>query len=269
MNAMELFKYEDREVRVVQVEDGEPRFVAADVCAVLELGNVTEALRGLDEDEKMTLSNPESHSGGRGGAQFLSVITEAGLYSLVLRSRKPQAKRFKRWVTHEVLPSIRKHGAYLTPEKIEEALLDPDVLIRLATDLKTERLNRLHAEQQRDEAIRTKALIGSHREATAMATASAAIRRAEALAEQVGDSKNWKQVKAIPWIGEFFVISKGMWSVVGKTLKNISAEFGLEVRKVPDSAYGEVCAFHVQTIHVLRCRLLADSALLAKYRLSH
>ena len=141
MNAMELFQYEDHEVRVVQGEDGEPRFVAADVCAVLELGNVTEALRGLDEDERGSIRNPEVTS--TGGNPNLLTITESGLYSLVLRSRKPEAKRFKRWITHEVLPAIRRHGGYLTPQKVEEALLNPDILIRLATDLKAEREHRL------------------------------------------------------------------------------------------------------------------------------
>lgn len=69
----------------------------------------------------------------------MTFISEAGLYSLTLSSRKPEAKAFKRWVTHEVIPSIRKHGAYLTPQKIEDALLNPDVLINLALQLKAEK----------------------------------------------------------------------------------------------------------------------------------
>ena len=137
MNAMELFRYEDHEVRVVQGEDGEPWFVAADVCAVLELGTSNLA-RDLDPDEQgvIELTTP-------GGVQSAKILSEAGLYSLVLRSRKPEAKAFKRWVIHEVLPSIRKHGGYLTPQKVEEALLNPDVIIRLAMDLKAEREHRL------------------------------------------------------------------------------------------------------------------------------
>lgn len=82
-----------------------------------------------------------------GGLQQVTVINEDGLYDVILDSRKPQAKRFRKWVTSEVLPSIRKHGGYLTPEKVEEALLNPDTLIRLATDLKEERQKRLDAEQ--------------------------------------------------------------------------------------------------------------------------
>lgn len=78
----------------------------------------------------------------------MAVVNEPGLYSLVLRSRKPEAKAFKRWITHEVIPAIRKHGGYLTPQKVEEVLLNPDTIIRLATDLKAERERRLALEAE-------------------------------------------------------------------------------------------------------------------------
>lgn len=97
----------------------------------------------LDEDEVTTSKVIDS----LGREQTANAISESGMYSLVLVSRKPEAKEFKRWVTHEILPSIRKHGGYLTPEKVEEALTDPDTIIRLATNLKNER-----AERQRLEA---------------------------------------------------------------------------------------------------------------------
>jgi len=100
------FDYAGRAVRVVTV-DGELRFVAADVCAVLEHGNTTMAVAALDDDEK-GLSTVETP----GGSQQMVTVTEPGLYSLVLRSRKPVAKAFRRWVTHEVIPSIRKTGSY-------------------------------------------------------------------------------------------------------------------------------------------------------------
>lgn len=114
--------------------DGEPWFVAKDVTQILGLGNPRTSLALLDEDEKgiHILDTP-------GGKQRATIISEAGLYSLILRSRKPEAKAFKRWVMHEVLPAIRKHGGYLTPAKLEEALSDPDTLIMLATNLKAER----------------------------------------------------------------------------------------------------------------------------------
>jgi prophage antirepressor-like protein len=120
------FDYSGRQVRTVQV-DGEPWFVAAGVCAVLEHTNPTAAVASLDDDEK-GLRNVET----LGGAQRLVVINESGLYSLILRSRKPEAKPFKRWVTHEVLPSIRKNGGYVSPNATADQL---DVLVKQAAVL--------------------------------------------------------------------------------------------------------------------------------------
>ena len=109
MNSLDMFRYDDREVRVV-VRDGEPWFVAADVCAVLEIRNGRDALGRLDDDEKGVATTDTL-----GGPQQVSVINESGLYSLTLTSRKPEAKAFKRWITHEVLPAIRKTGSYGAP----------------------------------------------------------------------------------------------------------------------------------------------------------
>lgn len=114
--------------------DGEPWFVAKDVCDALELNRVQDSTRYLDDDEKgMCLVNTPS------GEQNMVTISEAGLYSLVLRSRKPEAKAFKRWVTHDVLPSIRKHGMYATPQTVEQMLADPDTMIATLKALKAER----------------------------------------------------------------------------------------------------------------------------------
>lgn len=93
-------------VRVID-QNGEPWFVAKDVCAALELGDVHVALRRLDEDEKGRCLTPTL-----GGVQEVSVVNEPGLYTLILGSRKPEAKAFKRWITHEVLPEIRRTGRY-------------------------------------------------------------------------------------------------------------------------------------------------------------
>jgi hypothetical protein len=96
-------------IRVVRI-DGEPWWVAIDVCAVLDIGNSRQALARLDEDEKgvTTTDTP-------GGQQEVATVNEPGLYSLMLRSRKPQAKAFKRWITHEVIPAIRETGRYEAP----------------------------------------------------------------------------------------------------------------------------------------------------------
>ncbi len=101
------FDFEGRPVRVVTDAQGEPWFVAADVCAALHLPETHKAVARLDDDEKARNSIPTP-----GGEQEMTVVNEPGLYSLVLGSRKPEAKRFKRWVTHEVLPAIRKTGRY-------------------------------------------------------------------------------------------------------------------------------------------------------------
>ena len=110
-NSIQVFTYENNNVRTVE-RDGEVWFVAQDVCDVLGLTNTTEAIKSLDDDEKMTLSFSESHSGKRGGAQKINIISESGLYGLIMRSNKPEAKKFSRWVHHEVLPQIIKNGTY-------------------------------------------------------------------------------------------------------------------------------------------------------------
>lgn len=110
--------------------------MANDVCKSLEVGNPSQALTRLDLDEKFTTLI--SNEGAASGMSQMAFVSESGLYSLVLGSRKPQARAFKRWVTHDVIPSIRKHGAYATPETVDRILSDPDTIIRLATALKAE-----------------------------------------------------------------------------------------------------------------------------------
>ena len=106
------FSFNTHAVRVI-VRDGAPWFVASDVCSALEYSNASDAVAThLDDDERMTIANGESHSGKRGGARLMTIINESGLYALVLRSRKPEARKFAKWVTAEVLPAIRKTGRY-------------------------------------------------------------------------------------------------------------------------------------------------------------
>jgi prophage antirepressor-like protein len=105
-----VFDFEDSPIRTVD-RQGEAWFVAADICRALEIGNVSDVIRSLDEDES-TLDTIE------GSHRPTNLINEFGLYSLILKSRKPEAKRFKRWITHEVLPSIRKTGSYSKPQNV-------------------------------------------------------------------------------------------------------------------------------------------------------
>lgn len=115
--------------------EGEPWFVAKDVCYCLGLGNVGQTCSSLDEDEvKSDVNNIINNDVGNGGRPYL-LISESGLYSLILRSRKPEAKAFRRWITHEVIPSIRKHGAYLTGSTIESILANPEYAVSLLMEL--------------------------------------------------------------------------------------------------------------------------------------
>ena len=144
---MELipFNYEGTAVRTVIGNDGEPRFVLADLCHVLKLGNTSMVARRLSDSMK-GLSQIDTP----GGSQRMTTVTEAGMYAVVMRSDKPEAVRFQEWVTGEVLPSIRKRGGYLTPEATEKALTDPDFIIQLATSLKEERAKRAALEAENE-----------------------------------------------------------------------------------------------------------------------
>lgn len=135
MNDLKIFNYNGNEVRTVQ-KDGEPWWVLRDVCAVLEMdtSQVGKVANRLEEDERKLTTVTDS----LGRQQSTYIINESGLYNVILRSDKPEAKPFRKWVTSEVLPSIRKHGAYMTPETLEQAILNPDTMIKLCTALKNE-----------------------------------------------------------------------------------------------------------------------------------
>lgn len=143
MNELMLFQKEEfGQVRVVE-RNGEPWFVAKDVCECLELGNPRSSLALLDEDEKGVHSVDTP-----GGKQEMTIVSEPGLYSLIIRSRKPEAKAFKRWVTHDVIPSIRKRGLYATENVVNQILDNPEFGIQLLTALKEEREARVNAEKR-------------------------------------------------------------------------------------------------------------------------
>lgn len=135
------FLFNDQQVRTV-VRDGEPWFVGKDVAVVLGYKNTRDALSKHVDDEDKGVAKCDT----LGGAQNLPIINESGLYSLIVSSKLPTAKAFKRWVTSEVLPTIRKHGAYMDTDIIEKSLSDPDFLIQLATTLKEEEQRRMEAE---------------------------------------------------------------------------------------------------------------------------
>lgn len=133
-NEIQQFDFKGAALRTLTDENGEPWFVAKDVCDILGLENSRKATAELDPDEKNTVTI----SDGIPGNPNKTIISEPGLYKLIMRSRKQEAKEFQRWVTHEVLPSIRKHGAYMTQQTLDKAVTSPDFLIQLATKLKEE-----------------------------------------------------------------------------------------------------------------------------------
>ena len=131
------------ELRTVEI-DGEPWFVGKDVAAALGYIKERNALdKHVDKDDALKRGVTDS----MGRTQQMTIINESGLYSLILSSKLPSAKEFKHWVTSEVLPSIRKHGAYMTQDTIQKALTNPDFLIQLATELKVEQQRRIEAEE--------------------------------------------------------------------------------------------------------------------------
>ena len=143
-NKLMLFENEAfGKVRTLNL-NGEPWFVAADVCKALELGNPSMTVERLDDDEK-GISTIDT----LGGKQRMAIINEPGLYSLVITSRKPEAKAFKRWITHEVIPAIRKHGVYITDEKLKLFAEHPELLDALMKSLYA-----AHAENLRHRAER-------------------------------------------------------------------------------------------------------------------
>jgi anti-repressor protein len=134
-----LFDFRGQQLRVVQ-QNNEPWFVVPDVCKILDLSNPSMVMQRLEEDERSKFNL------GRQGVT--NIVNESGLYEMIFASRKVEAKIFRKWVKQEVLPSIRKHGAYLTSETIEKVITSPDFLIQLATNLKEEQEARRLAENK-------------------------------------------------------------------------------------------------------------------------
>ena len=141
MSNIRIFNYNSVEVRTIQ-KDGETWFVLRDVCNVLGLGTPARVAERLDTDEVSQTHITDS----MGRQQEMTIINESGLYNVILRSDKPEAKPFRKWVTSEVLPTIRRHGMYATPDTVEKMLADPDTTIKLLETIKQERAARLALE---------------------------------------------------------------------------------------------------------------------------
>lgn len=231
MEGIKIFERQEfGQVRVVDV-NGEPWFVARDGAQALGYVDTTQAIRMHCEKSKdfrvveMTAT-----------ATPMKIIPEEDVYALIFGSHLESAKKFRRWLCDEVLPSIRKTGGYsMAPKTYAEALR------ALAAEVEM-------------------------REATSMATASAAVRQRDALADKLGEGKHWKSVKAIPWLLEVFGPSRGMYSVVGKKLAQLGERMGKPSREIEDATYGTIKAHHVDVIEAFRLELEKDGNMMGKYR---
>lgn len=114
MNSLEIFKFDEKRLHTV-IENDQPMFVARDICKILGIKSVKHALRRLDEDEGGVLVIPTL-----GGKQKINAVNESGLYGLIFQSRKSNARKFRKWVTSEILPKVRNHGGYINPSATSE-----------------------------------------------------------------------------------------------------------------------------------------------------
>lgn len=228
------FNFGEHEIRVIQDEHGDPWFIASEIAKILGYRDATNMCRMLDGDEKGT-----HIMSTLGGNQELSMINESGLYSCILKSRKEEAKPFQKWVTRDVLPSIRKHGMYAKDELLD----NPDVFLEVVTKLKEERDQRLLAEQQRDHAIATKAQISDKKTASAMNTASQEKKRANKLEKQLAESKaELDESKEFASIKRMEARHGGKYK--WRELKKYSNENGLPINDIFDANYGTVKTYH-------------------------
>lgn len=266
-------------VRIVMRDDN-PWFVAKDVCDCLTITDASQACKNLDDDEKQVVTRDfDTLLFTESKAQAITLISESGLYTLIMRSNKSEAKEFRKWVTSEVLPSIRKSGVYATDNFIQKTIDDPDWAISILQQIKFEREQKELALRQRDEAIRTKAWIGSKRESACMNEVKRfkgenkrLSSENEDLRVQVGDGKECKAAKCIPWLRDIFVYANDkQWNTllgqVGKQLKRICLSNGFKIIRIPDSNHYEINAYDIRAIEIFKARLIADPNYMYQYRL--
>ena len=268
-NSLQLFQNAGFKVRVI-MRCAEPLFVAKDVATCIEHKDVSTMCKLCRDKDKVveSASNFDSADLAESGNARITLISESGLYRILAKCNLPKCEPFESWVFDEVLPSIRKTGGYGI-RTVDDMINDPDTAIRLLTQLKVLRLQNDQLAMERDEAIRTKAQIGSSREATAMNTASQKSKECEKLREQIGDSKTYKAVTAITWLPDYFNMSnRGLYGSLAANLKKIEASMTSEFKHtdIEDSRWGKVKAYHVDVIERLHEMVQADENLMKKYR---
>ncbi len=197
----------------------------------------------------------------KGEKRPMYLLSKDGLMMLTMAYTTPEAMRVKEaYIARFNEMEARLSGGYALP-RIPQSF--PDAL-RMIADIEEEKALAL---EQRDYYRRTKAEIGSRREATAMNTASRLSKENARLHDALGDGKTWKQAKAIEWIADYFIPSPGMWSQLGKKLSSLSAEMGYSVKRMETSEYSNgIGLYHIDVIKRLKARLNAYPEMLWKYR---
>lgn len=276
------------------VIDGEPWFVAKDVCECLEIGNPTQAVMRLDSDEKSTLSLNE-------GGPDRNIVNECGVYNLVLGSRKQEAKAFKRWIVHDVIPQIRKTGNYSVNQDIKP-MSDGELIARalIAANSTIERIeNEREAErkvlqlqidqttQERDEAIRKRSYISSTREATIMGRLGNETRRGDRLEKENGELKKENGelkerlgfqkcviIRDVPWVFEILSMMpvRGTKKVnvlnrLGTALCHLCNTKGIKTDKVRDDKGNQVSAYPADIVELMHQYLLSKDESNYYYRM--
>jgi prophage antirepressor-like protein len=220
-NELKLFEHEKfGQIRTVTNEQGEVWFVLNDICHALDIKNPWNVAKRIDEDDLCQMEVIDD----LGRKQATNFVNESGLYSVVLYSEKPEAKPFRKWVTSDVIPSIRKHGAYMTPAKIDELVSNPDLLLKLVLTLKEEK------EKNQELAHEN-----------------------QYLSIQLDEAKEFYSIKRMA------AINKVDWrDYKWGVLKQKSAVLNKPVIKIFDANYGEVNTYHISVWKAVYPNIITD-----------
>lgn len=239
MSNLTTFNFNDNQVRTVLIDD-EPWFVASDITSILELTNTTMAVQSLDDDEYRVIGRGEmasltlsSTEGQKGGAQSMTLVNESGLYSLVMRSRKPEAKAFRKWVTSEVLPSIRKTGSY---DINSRPLTQAEIILASAQQLVA------HERKIREHDSRIEVLESENKEKDRI------IETMKEELKEFRDEEEYYTAKAAMIMYGYTQISEPEASAVGRKLSSLSREMGYEKKNRNPAVYGNVGLYHIDII---------------------
>lgn len=261
------------------MRDGEPWFVANDVALALGYAVPKDAV--AQHCKYVELFKGGESTPLTSSPRGIGIIPESDVYALIFRSNLPKAEEFRRWVCEEVLPAIRKTGSYSmalpqTYAAALRALADKAEALEAAEAAKQAAIEALTVtEEQRDKAVREKAWIGSRREATAMATAATATKKAarldaenDCLREQIGDSTNWKSVKAQgKTLRRYFDLTRpGVYVAIGKRMSRLSTSMGKGKLALEDSQYGTTGAYHIDVWDRFFATCETDLNFMRKYR---